>query len=255
VAVTNLTTELIEFRYVSALTKQENGTLAYESVRKEIPRAKKPLTIPSAGLTIPLDTGSPGSFALVIRNAKGQELNRISYEVVGHANVSRSLEHEAELRIKLNKAEYAPGEDAEVEIQAPYVGAGLITVERDHVYNSKWFTTTTTEAVQKIQIPKELEGNGYITVTFVRSLDSPQVFTSPLSFGSAPFTISRARHTEGVTLDAPQMVRPGDQLRIGYQTAGRPDWWLSQSMRVSCRLPAIGRPIPSRPFSANGHSK
>ncbi len=220
IASGELTTELLEFRYVSVLTKQENGTLAYQSVRKEISRAKKALAIPAAGLAMNLPTAQPGSFALVIRNGNGDELNRISFDVVGHANVARSLEREAELKIKLSKPEYTPGEDAELEIQAPYVGAGLITVERDHIYNAQWFKTTTTESVQKIKIPEELEGNGYITVTFLRSLESKEIYTSPLSYGSAPFTVSRKRHLQGVTIDAPKLVRPGDTLTIGYQTAG-----------------------------------
>jgi uncharacterized protein YfaS (alpha-2-macroglobulin family) len=220
VAINGLTTELLEFRYVSVLTKQENGTLAYQSVRKEISKEKKPLAIPATGLAANLPTGQAGSFALVIRNSAGDELNRISFEVVGHANVARSLEREAELKIKLSKPEYAPGEDAELEIQAPYVGAGLITVERDHIYNAQWFKTTTTESVQKIKIPEELEGNGYITVTFLRSLDSKEIYTSPLSYCSAPFTVSRKRHLQGITINAPKLVRPGDTLTIGYQTAG-----------------------------------
>jgi alpha-2-macroglobulin len=220
VAVGGLTTELIEFRYVSVLTKQENGTLAYQSVQKEISKAKTTLAIPAAGLAINLPTPQAGSFALVIRDSKGVELNRVSFEVVGHANVARSLEREAELKIKLNKPEYAPGEEAELEIQAPYVGGGLITVERDHIYNALWFKTTTTESVQKIKIPEELEGNGYITVTFLRSLDSKEIFTSPLSYGSVPFTVSRTRHIQGVTISAAKLVRPGDTLSIGYQTAG-----------------------------------
>jgi uncharacterized protein YfaS (alpha-2-macroglobulin family) len=220
VAIDGLNTELLEFRYVSVLTKQENGTLAYQSVRKEISKEKKPLAIPDTGLATNLPTAQAGSFALVIRNGAGDELNRISFEVVGHANVARSLEREAELKIKLSKPEYAPGEEAELEIQAPYVGAGLITVERDHVYDAQWFKTTTTESVQKIKIPEELEGNGYITVTFLRSLDSKEIYTSPLSYGSTPFTVSRARHLQKVTINAPKLVRPGDTLRIDYQTAG-----------------------------------
>jgi uncharacterized protein YfaS (alpha-2-macroglobulin family) len=220
VAVDGLITELIEFRYVSVLTQQENGTLAYQSVRKEISKAKKALAIPATGLTSNLPTAQAGSFALVIRDGSGVELNRISFEVVGHANVARSLEREAELKIKLSKPEYAPGEEAELEIQAPYVGGGLITVERDHIYNAQWFKTTTTESVQKIKIPEELEGNGYITVTFLRSLDSKEIFTSPLSYGSVPFAVNRARHIQGVTINAPKLVRPGDTLNIGYQTAG-----------------------------------
>jgi len=220
VAVPKLTTELIEFRYVSVLTKQEDGTMAFESVKKEIPRSKRELALPAQGMTLKLPSDQAGSFALVIRNPQGEELNRISFEVAGNANVTRSLEHEAELTLKLNKPEYAPGEEASISIRAPYVGAGLIAVERDRVYNAKWFQTTTTESVQKITIPPELEGNGYITVTFVRSIDSPEVFTSPLSYGSVPFTVGRARHTLDVKLDVPGMVRPGDTLKIGYQTAG-----------------------------------
>ncbi|HUO05534.1 MAG TPA: alpha-2-macroglobulin [Candidatus Binataceae bacterium] len=219
-AVPGLSTELIEFRYVSVLTKQDNGTLAYQSVLKEISKQKESLAIPATGLMMRIPTADPGSLAIVIRNQKGMELNRIHFEVAGRANVSRSLEREAELKIKLSKPEYAPGETAEIAIQAPYVGAGLITVEREKIYNIKWFKTTTTESVQKIKIPAELDGNGYITVTFVRSLDSPEIFTSPLSYGAEPFRVSRARHTESIKLDTPDLVRPGDKLTIKYQTGG-----------------------------------
>ena len=55
-----------------------------------------------------------------------------------------------------------------MQIQAPYVGAGLITIERDHVYAWQWFKTTTTSSVQKIKVPQGLEGNGYVSVSFVR---------------------------------------------------------------------------------------
>jgi len=72
--------------------------------------------------------------------------------------------------------------------------------------------------VQRIRIPAELEVNGYITVTFVRSLESPEVFTSQLSYGTAPFSVSRTLHSEGVSIDTPRVIRPGDQLTISYRT-------------------------------------
>ena len=214
----DLESELVEFRYVSVLTKQENGTFAYQSVKKEISREKQALAISAAGLTLKLPTAEPGSFAFVIRDSKGEELNRVSFDVVGPANVSRSLEREAELKIKLGSPEVRPGDEVEVEIQAPYVGSGLITIERDRVYGAKWFSTTTTGSVQRIRVPEELEGNGYVTVTFLRSLDSKEIFMSPLSYGAAPFQVSRARHSEAVSVQVPDLVRPGDKLKIGYQT-------------------------------------
>ncbi len=219
VAAADLESDLVEIRYVSVLTKQENGTFAYQSVKKETSREKKPLTIPAGGFTLKLPTAEPGSFAFVVRDSKGVELNRVSFDVVGQANVSRSLEREAELKIKLGSSEVKPGDEVEVEIEAPYVGSGLITIERDRVYNARWFNTTTTGSVQKIRVPEELEGNGYVTVTFLRSLDSKEIFMSPLSYGAVPFAVSRARHSEALTLHVPELVRPGDKLKVDYQTA------------------------------------
>jgi len=84
----------------------------------------------------------------------------------------------AELTAKLSKAEYLPGEEIEVEITAPYTGAGLLTIERDKVYAHAWFQAKTTSSVQKIRLPKDFEGNGYLNVAFVRALDSREIYMS-----------------------------------------------------------------------------
>lgn len=218
VGLDGLEAELLEVNYVSVLTKQENGTYAYQSVRREISRRKDPLSIPTAGLRLPLPTDAPGSFVIAVRDGQGTELNRIAFEIVGEGNVSRSLERSAELRVKLGKADYAPGEEIELAVQSPYVGAGLITIERDRVYASKWFVSEGNSTVQTIRLPEDLEGNGYVVVSFVRSLASAEIYTSPLSSGVAPFTVSRERHTQRIGLDVPSLVRPGQELRIGYET-------------------------------------
>jgi len=67
-----------------------------------------------------------------LRNAAGAELNRLSYSVAGQANVSRSLERNAELQIQLDKSVYLGGDTVEISIRAPYTGAGLITIEREY---------------------------------------------------------------------------------------------------------------------------
>ena len=48
--------------------------------------------------------------------------------VAGSGNASRSLERNAELQLKLDKASYAPGEEIELSLRAPYAGAGAVTV-------------------------------------------------------------------------------------------------------------------------------
>ena len=131
---------------MSVLTQQGNRTFKYVSQLKEIVRESRPVAIAAGGSRFPLLTQEPGDFVLVLRNASGAELNRLSYSVAGQANLSRPLERNAELQVQLDKPSYNGGDTIEVSVRAPYIGAGLITVERERVYHYQWFKTTTTSS-------------------------------------------------------------------------------------------------------------
>jgi len=211
----------IRVTYVSVLARQFDGTYKYQSVRREVPVSDAPLAIAATGLTVPLPTAEPGDFALVVRDSAATELSRVEYTVAGAANLTRSLERNAELQLTLDKGDYAPGETIELQVQAPYPGAGLITIERDRVYAWRWFRAATTSSVQRIPLPEGVEGNGYVSVSFVRDVNSDEVFTSPLSYGVAPFSVSLDRRKTGITLEAPSLVKPGDAFKIHYRTDRR----------------------------------
>ncbi|HEV2607565.1 MAG TPA: MG2 domain-containing protein, partial [Xanthomonadaceae bacterium] len=215
-----LKARLIERRYISVLTKQDSGVYKYESKLKEIPISEKPLSIPAAGLDYALPTDKPGDYALlVIRGSDDKEVNRIAWTVAGAANVSRSLDRNAELQLNLDKHDYKPGEAVQIAIHAPYTGSGLITIERDKVYAHAWFKATTTSSVQKIVVPKDFEGNGYIDVQFVRDPSSDEVFMSPLSYGVVPFSVNLDGRRNVLSVDAPALVKPGDTATFKLHSA------------------------------------
>ncbi|MGN6649594.1 alpha-2-macroglobulin family protein [Trinickia sp.] len=214
-----LTAQLVERRYVSVLTKQDSGVYKYDSRLKEIPISENPLTIPATGLAYTLPTDKPGNYALVIRRADRTEVNRVEYSVAGDANISRSLDRNAELQINLSKHDYAPGEPVEIAIRAPYAGSGLITIERDKVYAHAWFHSDTTSSVQHITVPPGFEGNGYVNVQYIRDPSSDEVFMSPLSYGVVPFSVSMDARRNGLTLDAPPLVKPGQTVTFKLHAA------------------------------------
>jgi len=209
VSVSSITLQLLEERWVSALVKGADGLYRYQSVRKELFVSSRTLNLPAAPRPLRLDTSSPGDYALVLREKTGVELNRVRYTVAGHGNLSRSLEKNAELQLRLDKTDYAPGELIELQIKAPYAGAGLISIERDKVHAHKWFQTSVSASTQSIRLPEKVEGNAYVTVTFLRAPDSREIFMSPLSHGVAAFSVSRARRSLPVTLTAPEKLKPG----------------------------------------------
>ncbi|WP_230473796.1 alpha-2-macroglobulin family protein [Dyella choica] len=208
-----LKAELIERRYVSVLTKQGSGVYRYQSKLKEISVHAQALNIPAGGVDVALDTDKPGDYDLVIRRSgDGVEVNRVSYSVSGDANLSRSLDRNAELQLTLDKADYKPGDTVDISIRAPYVGSGLITIERDKVYAHAWFHADTTSSVQRITLPKDFEGNGYINVQFIRDPSSDEIFMSPLSYGVVPFSVDLDARRDALKVDSPDLVKPGETV-------------------------------------------
>ena len=119
VAATGLTLEWVQRKFVSVLTQQNNQTFKYVSRLKEVVRDTRSVAIAVAGSRIPLPTQEPGDFVLVLRNASGAELNKLSYTVAGQANLSRSLERNTELQVQLDKPIYSGGGTIDVSIRAP----------------------------------------------------------------------------------------------------------------------------------------
>ncbi|WP_163870334.1 alpha-2-macroglobulin [Myxococcus eversor] len=216
-AVQGLNAELIERRWVSVLTQQPNGTYAYQSARRDTVVRTRELAIGEAGFKYALSTEQPGDFVVVVKDAEGTELSRVDYTVAGHANLTRTLEKNAELEVKLSRQDYAPGDEIELNIKAPYTGAGLITLERERVHAWAWFKADATSTVQKIRLPPGIEGNGYVNVTFVRAMDSQEIFMSPLSYGVVPFSVSKDSRVLQVTLTSAEKGRPGEPYRIRYK--------------------------------------
>lgn len=218
VAAEGLRRVLVESRQVSVLTKQGNGSMAYVSREKEKEVESVEASLPAGETVLDLAVAKAGRFRYEWRDKAGVVLCAFSYNVVGPGEQDRNLERDTELELTLPAKEWRAGEQLEVSLRAPYAGAGLITIERDRVLAWQWFKADTASSVQRITVPEGLEGGAYVHVAFVRGLDSPEIFTSPLSVGVAPFKVAPDRRVMTVELDAPERVRPGEALKIGFRT-------------------------------------
>ncbi len=218
VAQQALRAELIRKRYISTLIEQQNGTLKYQSVLKEELVSHEEIAWPASGWEYSVPTHEAGDFVLRLYDAQRTQVAQIPFAVAGATNLTRSLDRSAELELVLDRESYRAGETVTVQIEAPYVGSGLITIERDRVYAQQWFRTDTPTTVQSIRIPEDLEGDAYINVAFVRAADSKEIYVSPLSYGVVPFTIAHEHRQEAITLTAPELVRPGDEVAITYRS-------------------------------------
>lgn len=219
----DLTSQIIERKYVSVLVQENDGSYKYQSVLKEYPEEEKSFKISLKGSQVKLDTSKAGDYTFVIKNKSGLALLKVNYSIIGQGNLARSLEKNAELQLVLNKTDFKPDEEIELQIKAPYSGSGIISIERDGVYGVKWFKTQSTSTIERIKIPQGLEGNAYVNVTFLRAMDSKEIFASPMSYAVAPFSVSLDEKTTKISLTVPEKIKPGEKLNVKYSTNKKTD--------------------------------
>ncbi|HWB61256.1 MAG TPA: alpha-2-macroglobulin, partial [Chthoniobacteraceae bacterium] len=219
IAVKDLELSVVEKRYVSVLRKQEGGDYEYESVPKETTVSTQDVAISAEGLNYKLPTDKAGDYIVVVREKETKNcVSKCEFNVAGEGDVAGSLDQNADLVVKLDRKQYNAGDDVEVNITAPYTGCGLITIEREKVYAWQWFKADTTSTVQHVRIPKDFDGTGYINVSYIRSLDSKEIYMSPLSYGVAPFTANKEKRALKIALDCTKQAKPGEPLFISYKT-------------------------------------
>lgn len=216
VPLKNLQAELMSVQSVYALVKKPDGTYRYQSQRQKTVNNRAAFEISPEGSEFILPTHQAGDFALALKDGGGNLLCELLFSVVGESGLPCNKNEE--LKVKLDKQVYHPGDTIEMQITSPFTGAGLLTIERDKVYAHQWFKTDSTTSVQKIAIPPEFQGNGYVNVSFIRSWDSDEIYMNPLSYAVVPFQLSSENRRLHVTLDVPEFVRAGEELSIRYST-------------------------------------
>ncbi len=214
---TDLTLRLIKRENLTSLVKDYNDYYKYQTISRDKIVSQEKINIPQNGRDIKLNTHDTGTYFLQILDASDKILMNVEYFVAGDKNVSLQSDTLAEMKIKLNATQYAPGDDIAINITAPYAGSGLITIERDRVYAYRWFKTDKTSSVQHITVPAGFKGTGYVNVSFVRAMDSRDIFTTPYAYAVAPFSADISAHKIGVKLSAPRIIK-NNKLTVKYET-------------------------------------
>ncbi len=215
---TDLKLRTVHRENLTSLIKDYNDYYKYQTITRDTTVSETDLKIASTGTTeIRLDTSHGGTYFVQIIDSDDNILANIDYFVADSSNTSMQSDTNAEMQIKLDKTEYAAGDNIAVSITAPYVGTGLITIERDKVYAYKWFQTDSTSSVQYITLPDEFEGSGYVNVSFVRDINSRDIFTTPYTFAVAPFRADTTKRNIKIKLGV-QKVITNDKLTVEYTT-------------------------------------
>lgn len=203
----NITMKLVKRETLTSLLKDYGNHYKYQTTAHDVIIAQSQISVAKTGSSIKLNTSNGGTYYVQLLDSNENILANIEYFVAADENTELREDSHAELQIKLDSATYKPGDTINIGVIAPYAGTGLITIERDRVYAHKWFNATTTASTQEITLPADFEGTGYINVSFVRDINSRDIFTTPYTYAVAPFSTSIDKHKININLDTPKIVR------------------------------------------------
>ncbi|SCM70313.1 MG2 domain-containing protein [Desulfovibrio sp. 86] len=206
-------------RYVNSLVTDSRGEYRYDATPVDTEITRQTVSLDAKGLAWPLPTAEAGDYLVTVRQNNGHVLALVPFSVAGTrlaepSDLSTRSLAKGNLRLKLEKEQYAPGDTIKMSLSTPYSGTGLITIERENVLTHAWLTAQAGESVQEIRIPEGFEGRGYVNVSFVRSLGSEAIYMNPHSFGVAPFTAGASQRNMGLKLNAPARVLPGEKITV-----------------------------------------
>ncbi len=216
ITLNDLKFRLSRITYVNQYIKDNSGRYRYSTIKRYNVVNSGSLSISDKGSDIELPTSVNGELVYEVVDKDNTVIGKVEYFVSGSKSIDTSLAKEAELALKLDKAEYKAGDTINMNITAPYSGYGLITVEKEKVYSYKWFKADTNTIIETIKVPEDLMGNGYINVAFVRDIASKDIYSKPLSYAVAPFSIDKSKYKINITLKTPEFVLPGSSVDVEY---------------------------------------
>jgi hypothetical protein len=171
--------------------------------------------------------------------------------VTGKDDVSWRRENHDRITLISDKAEYAPGETAEILIPSPYQDdhIALVTVERGRIIEQEVIPMTSTSQVYRLPITEKYAPNIYVSVVLIQGREGPQQGDAPrlaeYKVGLLPIDVtpSAQKLQIDLTADPPLNLPP---LEGGEWGGYQPGEEVSYALNVT---DANNQPVPAAEFS------
>jgi hypothetical protein len=144
--------------------------------------------------------------------------------VTGKDDVSWRRENHDRLTLISDKAEYAPGETAEILIPSPFEGehTALVTIERGRIIEQEVIPMTSTSQVYRLPITEKYAPNIYVSVVLVQGREGPQSGDAPrladYKVGILPIDVTPSAQLLKISLTAnPEQAEPGKEVTYNLQ--------------------------------------
>ncbi|MEM8937429.1 MAG: alpha-2-macroglobulin, partial [Pseudomonadota bacterium] len=161
----------------------------------------------------------PGSYRLTVSHAGGKAKSAIRF-YVGWRSYAAGAQSPDQASLTLQNETVAPGSRARLYLNPPYEGEALIAIATDRVHSVQRVKVGADGREITIETNPEW-GNGFYVLATVVTPRDPVAQPAPRrAMGVAYVPFDMSERTLSVSLDAPQLLRPRQQLDLPIEIGG-----------------------------------
>jgi uncharacterized protein YfaS (alpha-2-macroglobulin family) len=222
--------QIIRYEWVNTFIQEGNGGYWNSKTITETV-ARLNLTTDLQGEAVARFTPPKGgSYQVVVQDAPSMADDRSAIRssiflwVAGDDDVSWRRENHDRITLISDKAEYAPGDTAEILIPSPFSGdhKALITIERGRIIQREVIDITSSSTIYRLPLTEQYAPNIYVSVVLVQGREGPTKDNAPrladYKLGLLPIDVSPIAQQLNITLTPnPEQAQPDENVTFNLQ--------------------------------------
>ncbi len=215
---TSYTFVLSKRNYVRNLVSNNIQEFSYQDTLVQEEVSSEKVENKSGVILWNIPTDKVGEYILTIYASndtkKSLPLSRVPFNIIGNELRVDPQTIPSTLKIALPTENYNSGDSLKVSLSLPYDGFGLITLEADNILSHTWFKGKAGQSLQSIEIPSDYEGRAYVSVSYLKDMESKDYYMEPLSYSVEPILVNISKRKISLALEANEMYKSGDTVKV-----------------------------------------
>ncbi len=215
-----LKVEVFRITWNSIYRKNAKGKYEYVSEEEKESVYQGKISAAKGEQTFQFTPKEYGRHQIVIQDANSQSRAVTSFYASGWGYSPWAMEDPDKIQLETERKEYRAGDQAKIQIKAPFAGKALVTVEREKIYEYRIVDLKQNSGFVTIPVKEEYQPNVYVSVHLIRSIKSLEKRAPVRAFGTVPLFVDASKHQLKVNLTVPTELRPERQVEVGVKVDG-----------------------------------
>jgi uncharacterized protein YfaS (alpha-2-macroglobulin family) len=214
IAGRNLKLEVFKVGWNSVLGRDSRGYYRYKSHRYLDLIEERNVEYNGSISVLTITPKNYGKHLVKLTDPETDVSSSIEFYISGWGYAPWAMTKPDRLELKLDKKTYNAGEEAKIQVQAPFPGKLFLFIEREKVLKEIMLDMAENTATISIPILDEYKPNVYISATLIRSNKGIEPHAPLRAFGVTPLIVRPRKNRLSLEIYSPDKIKPDQEISV-----------------------------------------